>query len=87
MVIADCINYLVTFIFNNRTINTKYCLTSFLLPGVVVIAEDGVVPDGGGAFGFWGFPNSCFRLGVAGKCFRRYRNNALKSDKKKSRDD
>lgn len=54
---------------------------------MVVIAEDGVVPDGGGAFGFWGFPNSCFRLGVAGKCFRRYRNNALKSDKKKSRDD
>lgn len=52
----------------------------------MVVGGAGVVPEGGGAFGFGCFPNSCFRLGVAGKCFRRYRNNALKSDIKKSRD-
>lgn len=58
----------------------------FLFLGVVVVVGVGVVFDGGGVFGFGCFLNSCFRLGVVGKCFRRYWNNVLKFDIKKSWD-
>lgn len=60
-----------------------FAMLTSLLAGSLVVAGVGVdISDGGGAFGFCTLPNSCFRSGVDGKYFMRYRNKVSKSDNK-----